>query len=134
MQPSGTQPNHAFAGEARGGLSPRAARALWWGSGGLVLGVLGTSVLVAGAEHGQRPPAAVVLVLAQACALRWQTRAPMAVLAVNALTGLAVWADPNGPSSPHWSRQTAQSLAPDHIVPTHTTQTRHHCTFWNALG
>ncbi|MER5547946.1 sensor histidine kinase [Streptomyces sp. NPDC002589] len=92
MQPSGTQPNHAFAGEARGELSPRAARALWWGSGGLVLGVLGTSVLVAGAEHGRRLPVTVVLVLAQACALRWQTRAPMAVLAVNALTGLAVWA------------------------------------------
>ncbi|MBX7551721.1 sensor histidine kinase [Streptomyces sp. tea 10] len=86
------QPNHAFAGEARGGLSPRAARALWWGSGGLVLGVLGTSVLVAGAEHGRRLPVTVVLVLAQVCALRWQTRAPMAVLAVNALTGLAVWA------------------------------------------
>ncbi|WP_369394837.1 sensor histidine kinase [Streptomyces sp. CG1] len=54
--------------------------------------MLGISVLVAGAEHGQRLPVTVVLVLAQACVLRWQTRAPMAVLAVNALTGLAVWA------------------------------------------
>ncbi|MEU9115641.1 sensor histidine kinase [Streptomyces sp. NPDC048483] len=68
------------------------ARALWWGSAGLVLAVLGTSVLVAGAEHGRRLPVAVALVLAQACALRWQARAPVAVLAVNAATGLAVWA------------------------------------------
>ncbi|MFD5753171.1 carboxylesterase/lipase family protein [Streptomyces sp. NPDC127033] len=43
-------------------------------------------------------------------------------------------ADPNGPSTPHWSRQTVLSLAPDHIVPTRTAQPRHHCTFWNALG
>ncbi|NUP15140.1 MAG: carboxylesterase family protein, partial [Streptomyces sp.] len=49
-------------------------------------------------------------------------------------TRFARTADPNGPSSPRWSRQTAQSLAPDHIVPTHTTLTRHHCTFWSALG
>ncbi|MGW3094468.1 sensor histidine kinase [Streptomyces sp. NPDC001102] len=86
------QPNHGFPGEVRGGLSPRAARALWWGSGGLVLGVLGTSVLVAGAEHGWRLPVSVILVLAQVGALRWQTRAPVVVLAVNALTGLTVWA------------------------------------------
>lgn len=86
------QPNHRFPGEVRGGLSSRSARALWWGSGGLVLGVLGTSVLVAGAEHGWRLPVTVVLVLAQVCALRWQTRAPVVVLAVNALTGLTVWA------------------------------------------
>ncbi|MFG2791791.1 sensor histidine kinase [Streptomyces sp. NPDC048419] len=86
------QPDDAFAGEARGELSPRAARALWSGSAGLVLGVLGTSVLVAGADHGRRLPVAVVLVLAQAGALRWQARAPLAVLAVNAVTGLAVWA------------------------------------------
>ncbi|MEE4418824.1 carboxylesterase/lipase family protein [Streptomyces bugieae] len=43
-------------------------------------------------------------------------------------------ADPNGPSSPHWPRQTVLSLAPDHIVPTRTTRARHHCAFWNALG
>jgi signal transduction histidine kinase len=86
------QPDDAFAGEARGELSPRAARALWWGSAGLVLGVLGTSVLVAGADHGRRLPVAVVLVLAQAGALRWQARVPLAVLGVNAVTGLAVWA------------------------------------------
>jgi signal transduction histidine kinase len=35
---------------------------------------------------------AVALVLAQACVLRWQARAPVAVLAANAATGLAVWA------------------------------------------
>ncbi|NUP16159.1 MAG: sensor histidine kinase [Streptomyces sp.] len=57
-----------------------------------MLGVVGTSVFVAGAEHGWRLPVTVVLVLAQAYALRWQTRAPLAVLAVNALTGLTVWA------------------------------------------
>ncbi|SFG99786.1 para-nitrobenzyl esterase [Streptomyces mirabilis] len=49
-------------------------------------------------------------------------------------TRFARTADPNGPSSPHWSRQTVLSLAPDHIVPTRTTQPRHHCTFWNTLG
>ncbi|MFI5875192.1 carboxylesterase/lipase family protein [Streptomyces sp. NPDC051445] len=43
-------------------------------------------------------------------------------------------ADPNAPSSPHWSRRTVLSLAPDRIVPTRTVQTRHHCTFWNTLG
>lgn len=43
-------------------------------------------------------------------------------------------ADPNGPSSPHWSRQTVLSLAPDHIVPTRTAQSRHHCAFWDTLG
>ncbi|MFJ3799402.1 sensor histidine kinase [Streptomyces sp. NPDC090088] len=86
------QPDEACAGEARGELSARSARALWWGSAGLVLAVLGTSVLVAGTEHGRRLPVAVALVLVQACALRWQTRAPVLVLAVNALTGLAVWA------------------------------------------
>ncbi|WP_328476132.1 MULTISPECIES: hypothetical protein [unclassified Streptomyces] len=42
--------------------------------------------------------------------------------------------DPNAPSSPHWSRRTVLSLAPDHSVPTRTVQTRHHCTFWNTLG
>ncbi|MFJ9821283.1 sensor histidine kinase [Streptomyces sp. NPDC101151] len=92
MDRSSRQWDDAFAGEARGELSPRLARALWWGSAGLVLAVLGTSVLVAGAEHGRRLPVAVALVLAQACALRWQTRAPVAVLAGNAVAGLAVWA------------------------------------------
>ncbi|MFE2183871.1 hypothetical protein [Streptomyces sp. NPDC059455] len=55
---------------------------------------MGTSVLVAGTEHGRQLPAAtaVALVLAQACALWWQTRAPVTVLAVNAATELAVWA------------------------------------------
>lgn len=86
------QPDEARAGEARGELSARPARALWWGSAGLVLAVLGTSVLVAGTEHGRRLPVALALVLAQACALRWQTRAPVLVLAANAVTGLAVWA------------------------------------------
>ncbi|MGW3445438.1 carboxylesterase/lipase family protein [Streptomyces sp. NPDC001076] len=42
--------------------------------------------------------------------------------------------DPNGPSSPTWSRQTVLSLAPDHIVPTRTVRSRHHCGFWNGLG
>ncbi|MET7922136.1 sensor histidine kinase [Streptomyces avermitilis] len=92
MDRSSREPDDAFAGEAQGELSLRAGRALWWGSAGLVLAVLGTSVLVAGAEHGRRLPGAVALVLAQAWALRWQARAPVAVLAANAVTGLAVWA------------------------------------------
>jgi hypothetical protein len=83
----------AFAAEARGELPLRTARALWWASAGLVLAVLGTSVLVvAGAEHGRRLLMAVALVLAQVCALRWQARAPLTVLAVNTVTGLGVWA------------------------------------------
>jgi len=49
-------------------------------------------------------------------------------------TRFARTADPNGPSSPHWPRQTVLSLAPDDIVPTRTAQSRHHCAFWNALG
>lgn len=49
-------------------------------------------------------------------------------------TRFARTTDPNGPSSPHWSRRTVLSLAPDHIVPTRTAQTRHHCAFWNTLG
>jgi signal transduction histidine kinase len=57
-----------------------------------VLAVLGTSVLVAGAEHGRRLLVAVALVLAQVCALRWQARAPLTVLAANTVTGIAVWA------------------------------------------
>ncbi|MFE2971917.1 sensor histidine kinase [Streptomyces sp. NPDC059340] len=92
MELSSREPDDMFAGEARGELSPRAARALWWGSAGLVLAVLGTSVLVAGAEHGRRLAVAVVLILVQVCALRWQARDPVAVLAVTAATGLAVWA------------------------------------------
>lgn len=92
MDRSSSQPDDAFDGEARGELPPRVARALWWGSACLVLAVLGTSVLVAGAEHGRRLPVSVALVLAQACALRWQVRAPVPVLAANAVTGLVVWA------------------------------------------
>ncbi|MER7834513.1 sensor histidine kinase [Streptomyces sp. NPDC096040] len=92
MARTSRQPDDSLADEARGELSPRVERALWWGTAGLVLGVLGTSVLVAGTEHGRRLPVAVALVLAQACALRWQARAPVAVLAANAATGLAVWA------------------------------------------
>ncbi|MCG7206792.1 histidine kinase [Streptomyces arenae] len=57
-----------------------------------MLGVLGTSVVVAGTEHGGRLPVAVALVLAQVCALRWLVRAPVAVLAATAPAGLAVWA------------------------------------------
>ncbi|MEV6765527.1 sensor histidine kinase [Streptomyces sp. NPDC051105] len=92
MELSSRKPEDAFTGEARGALSVRATRALWWGSAGLVLGVLGTSVLVAGAEHGLPLAVAVALVLVQVCALRWQVRAPVAVLAANTATGLAVWA------------------------------------------
>ncbi|MFH9552108.1 sensor histidine kinase [Streptomyces sp. NPDC017435] len=92
MDRSSRQPDDALAGEARDVVSPRAARALWWGSAGVVLAVLGTSVLVAGAEHGRRLPVAVALVLVQVCALRWQASAPVVVLSVNAVTGLVVWA------------------------------------------
>ncbi|MEU3839380.1 carboxylesterase family protein [Streptomyces sp. NPDC028635] len=49
-------------------------------------------------------------------------------------TRFARTADPNSPASPHWSRRTVLSLAPDHIVPTRTVATRHHCAFWNTLG
>ncbi|MFI1927914.1 sensor histidine kinase [Streptomyces sp. NPDC020377] len=91
MDRSSRRPDDAFAGEARGELPPRTARALWWGSAGLVLAVLGTSVFVAGAEHGRRLPVAVALVLAQAGALRWLARAPAVALAVNAAAGLALW-------------------------------------------
>ena len=42
--------------------------------------------------------------------------------------------NPNGPSAPHWSRHTVLSLAPDDIVPTRTSQSRHHCSFWDGLG
>lgn len=92
MDRSSRQPEDACAGEARSVVSPRAARTLWWGSAGAVLAVLGTSVLVAGTEHGRRLPVAVALILVQVCALRWQARAPVAVLATNAVTGLVVWA------------------------------------------
>ncbi|MFF8866077.1 sensor histidine kinase [Streptomyces sp. NPDC015139] len=57
-----------------------------------MLAVLGTSVLVAGADDGPRSAVAAALVLAQVLALRWQVRAPIAVLAADAVTGLAVWA------------------------------------------
>ncbi|MDF3301746.1 carboxylesterase/lipase family protein [Streptomyces tropicalis] len=49
-------------------------------------------------------------------------------------TRFARTADPNGPASPPWPRQAVLSLAPDHIVPTHTVRSRHHCGFWDALG
>ncbi|MEU2337314.1 histidine kinase [Streptomyces sp. NPDC013172] len=68
------------------------AKALWWGSAGLVLGVTGTSVVVAGAEHGGRLSVALALVLAQVPALRRLVRAPVAVLAATTAAGLAVWA------------------------------------------
>nr|WSY55384.1 sensor histidine kinase [Streptomyces sp. NBC_00886] len=92
MDRSSGPPDAAFTGEARGELSPRAARTLWWGSAGLVLAVLGPPVLAVGTEHGRLLPAAVALVLVQVCVLRWQVRAPVAVLAANAVAGLAVWA------------------------------------------
>ncbi|MER5787502.1 sensor histidine kinase [Streptomyces sp. NPDC001980] len=92
MDRSSRQPDDVVAGDAEEEPSPRAARALWWGSAGLVLAVLGTSVLVAGAEHAGRLPAAVALVLVQVCALRWVARSPAAVLAATAAAGLAVWA------------------------------------------
>ncbi|MGY5011828.1 sensor histidine kinase [Streptomyces sp. 900105755] len=92
MDRSDRQPDGVLAGAAGEEPSPRSARALWWGSAGLVLAVLGTSVLVVGAEHAGRLPAAVALVLVQVCALRWVARAPAAVLAATAAAGLAVWA------------------------------------------
>lgn len=49
-------------------------------------------------------------------------------------TRFARGADPNGPSAPHWPRHSVLSLAPDHIVPTRTARSRHHCAFWDALG
>ncbi|MEU3513952.1 sensor histidine kinase [Streptomyces sp. NPDC006654] len=76
-------------GVERGGEE---AKALWWGSAGLVLGVTGTSVVVAGAEHGGRLSVALALVLAQVPALRRLVRAPVAVLAATTAAGLAVWA------------------------------------------
>jgi para-nitrobenzyl esterase len=48
-------------------------------------------------------------------------------------TSFARTANPNGPTTPHWPRQTVLSLAPDHVVPTRTAQLRHHCALWNAL-
>ncbi|MGW2617845.1 sensor histidine kinase [Streptomyces sp. NPDC001500] len=91
MDRSSRQPDDVVAGDTGGEPSPRAARRLWWWSAGLVLAVPGVSVLVAGAGHGPRSAVAVALVLAQACALRWQLRAPVAVLAGTAAAGLAVW-------------------------------------------
>ncbi|MGQ4335854.1 sensor histidine kinase, partial [Streptomyces hayashii] len=55
------QPDDVLAGETRGELSPRVARALWRWSAGLVLAVPGVSVLVAGAGHGPRAAVAVGL-------------------------------------------------------------------------
>ena len=70
----------------------RDARWLWWGSAGLVLGVLGTSVVAVGTGAGWRLAVGVVLVVAQAGALRWVLRRPVAVLGVGVVTGVAVWA------------------------------------------
>lgn len=93
MDRSSRQPDDAFAADSGDGVPSRAAgRALWWGSAGVVLAVLGTSVLVAGAGRGWRLPVAAALVVVQVCALRWLTRVPVAVLAVNAAAGFAVWA------------------------------------------
>ncbi|ALO98505.1 Two-component system sensor kinase [Streptomyces hygroscopicus subsp. limoneus] len=92
MEASTGQQNDAFAGEARGELSPRTARALWCGSAGLVIAALGVPVSVAGAEDGRRLIVATALVVVQIGALKWQTRAPVPVLAANAATGIAVWA------------------------------------------
>ena len=47
-------------------------------------------------------------------------------------TRFARTADPNGPASPNWPRNTVLSLAPDRIVPTRTAELRHHCAFWGA--
>ncbi|MFI5972185.1 sensor histidine kinase [Streptomyces sp. NPDC051452] len=91
MDRSGRQPDEAFAGEAGGELPPRVARALWRGSAGLVLAVLGTSVVVAGAGQVGRLSVAMALVVVQAYALGWQARFPAAVLAATAVTGLVVW-------------------------------------------
>ncbi|MFF8909606.1 sensor histidine kinase [Streptomyces olivaceoviridis] len=92
MDASTGRQNDAFAGEARGELSPRTARALWCGSAGLVIATLGIPVAVAGAEDGRRLIVATALVLVQTGALRWQTRAPVPVLVANTATGIAVWA------------------------------------------
>ena len=95
---TGTHPEGVWTGPAHGAFEPwdapssREIRVLWWSSAALVLAVLGTSVLVAGAGRGGRLPVAEVLVLAQVGALRWQTRAALPVLAAHAATGLTVWA------------------------------------------
>ncbi|MGW2709321.1 sensor histidine kinase [Streptomyces sp. NPDC001356] len=92
MDASTGRQNDVFAGETRGELPPRTARALWGGSAGVVVAALGIPVSVAGAEDGRRLIAATALVLVQIVALRWQTRAPVPVLAANTMTGIAVWA------------------------------------------
>ncbi|MGW2033746.1 sensor histidine kinase [Streptomyces sp. NPDC001811] len=92
MDASTGRQNDAFAGETRGELPPRTARALWGGSAGVVVAALGIPVSVAGAQDGRRLIAATALVLVQIVALRWQTRAPVPVLAANTVTGIAVWA------------------------------------------
>ncbi|WP_405849037.1 sensor histidine kinase [Streptomyces sp. NBC_01518] len=92
MDRNSRQPGEASAGEAGGEPPARVVRALWWGSAGLVLAVLGTAVVVAGSGDRGRLSVAVVLVLVQVAALRWQVRAPVAVLAMTAATGLTVWA------------------------------------------
>ncbi|MFE5191520.1 carboxylesterase/lipase family protein [Streptomyces sp. NPDC056628] len=46
-------------------------------------------------------------------------------------TAFARGADPNGATTPHWPRRGVLSLAPDHVMPTTTVETRHHCAFWS---
>ncbi|WP_405875486.1 sensor histidine kinase [Streptomyces sp. NBC_00005] len=67
-------------------------RLLRWGSGGLVIGVLGSSVAVVGAGSGWRLGVASGLVVVQVCALWRVVRSPAAVLGLTMATGLAVWA------------------------------------------
>ncbi|POX63214.1 histidine kinase [Streptomyces sp. Ru62] len=52
---------------------------------------LGIPVSVVGAADGRRLLAAAALVLVQVCALRWQVRVPIPVLAVTTMAGIAVW-------------------------------------------
>ncbi|MFJ3891586.1 sensor histidine kinase [Streptomyces sp. NPDC090083] len=92
MDRSRGQPGVVVTEAARGGLSPRAVRSLWWGSAGLVLAVLGTSVFAAGADHGGRRAVALALVGVQVGALWWQVRGTVAVLGVTAAAGIGVWA------------------------------------------
>ncbi|SES44653.1 para-nitrobenzyl esterase [Streptomyces sp. yr375] len=53
---------------------------------------------------------------------------------INYWTHFARTTNPNTPSSPPWPQQTPLSLTPNHITPTPTTNSDHHCTLWNTLG